>query len=246
MSLSAFEIIGGTLSLIFIVIAIIIGLMILIKYFQYKKKILILVGCTWIFMTELWWSSSVSFLMALITGNPLTPKIYFFLGNCLIALGILLWMMAFTELLYKNKQKIVAIIFTIIGVSYEILFYYLVFTDISVIGEMRGAVDGIYYTFPLTFLLFGLFLFLFTGILFARESLRSDNSEIRLKGKFLISAFISFAVGAFLDGLKPIIFPNIMDLIYIINRIILIFCAIEFYFGFILPDWLKKLLLKED
>ncbi|MHA1489264.1 MAG: hypothetical protein ACTSRI_06380 [Promethearchaeota archaeon] len=81
---------------------------------------------------------------------------------------------------------------------------------------------------------------LITGLLFGRETFKSDDPEIKLKGKMLILAFPSFAIGAILDATIPF-----TAITLIIVRLILISSSIEFYGGFILPKWMKKLLLKQ-
>lgn len=81
---------------------------------------------------------------------------------------------------------------------------------------------------------------LITEIIFGQSSLKSDNPEIKLKGKFLILAFVSWSIGAVLDAALPL---NIMTLM--LARIILILSAIEFYCGFILPNFVKRIFKKE-
>ena len=77
-----------------------------------------------------------------------------------------------------------------------------------------------------------------TGLLFARATISIGTPDMRVKGWFIAIAVISYVVGVSLD----IFFPEG----FIINRIILMSSAIEFYFGFILPDWLKKILIEEE
>ncbi|MHA1467605.1 MAG: hypothetical protein ACTSP6_05940, partial [Promethearchaeota archaeon] len=62
--------------------------------------------------------------------------------------------------------------------------------------------------------------------------------EIKLRGKFLMAAFISWTFGAIADAIIPLTVITLP-----IIRIILITSAIEFYIGFVLPDWIKKRLL---
>ena len=76
------------------------------------------------------------------------------------------------------------------------------------------------------------------GILIAINSIKSDTPEIKLRGKFLMAAFISWTFGAIADATLPLNFVTLP-----IIRIILITSAIEFYIGFVLPDWVKKRLL---
>ncbi|MFX0073637.1 MAG: hypothetical protein ACFFAO_21375, partial [Candidatus Hermodarchaeota archaeon] len=59
------------------------------------------------------------------------------------------------------------------------------------------------------------------------------------KGKLLLIAVISFCIGGFLDASMPT-----TALTLILFRLLLISSAIEFYWGFILPSWMKNRLLK--
>ena len=79
-----------------------------------------------------------------------------------------------------------------------------------------------------------------TGTILARDSLTSENPDIRLKGWFLIFSIYSFVGGAILE-----IFSSASIVILISAKIALVASALEFYCGFFLPTWVKKLLLKE-
>ena len=81
---------------------------------------------------------------------------------------------------------------------------------------------------------------LITGLIFARESLKSDDSEIKLKGKILLIAFILFAIGAILDVISNLVVSNI------VARLIIVISSWLFYVGFVLPDWTKKLFLSNE
>ncbi len=244
-TLTNFEILTGSFSLLIVIIYFIIGLKIVFKYIEFKQRVFVLMGLTWVFMGEIYWSSAISFVVALITGEGLSEVEYFFIGNLFIPLALVIWLAAFTEFKYKEKRKIIIIIAAIYGAIYEIAFMYYLFTDVSVIGQMFNAVDAEYRSFALIYLISVLLIFVITGLMFASSSLRSDNLEVRLKGKLIILAMLLFAIGAALDGLKPILFPDYIGLVLVINRIILISSAITFYIGFILPNWVKKLFLKE-
>ncbi len=246
MALTQLQTLNGIFTLIIVLISTVVGIKIALKYLEHKRRELILVGITWILLTEIFWSSAFSFLSALITGKGLSPEIYFSIGNFLVPVGAFAWLMAFTDFMYHKKQKIILSIAAITGAIYLIVFFYFIFTDVSVIGEMYSPVDAEYRNFALIYLISVLFMFLITGILFARETLKSDNPETRMKGKFLLLAVISFTVGTGLDGLKSLLFGGLLETILVINRIILISSALEFYLGFNPPLWLKKMLFSED
>jgi len=245
MALSPLQTLNGTLTLIYVIISTVIGLKIASKYLKYKRREFVLVGLTWIILMEIYWSSAFSFVAALITGTGFDPRLYFTIGNLLVPIGLFMWLMAFTDFMYRKSQKVILSIAAITGAIYYIVFFYFIFTDVSVIGKIYSPVDAEYRGFALLYLISVLLIFLITGIMFALESLKSENSEIRLKGKFLLIAVISFAVGTGLDGLKPFLFESYLEIVLVITRIILLSCAIEFYLGFNPPHWLKKILLKE-
>ncbi|MFX1592548.1 MAG: hypothetical protein ACFFCL_07640, partial [Promethearchaeota archaeon] len=68
MSLNLLDTVNGVFSLIFVVISIMVGLIILSRYYRYKERVYLYVGTTWMFISSSWWSSSISFLVALGNG----------------------------------------------------------------------------------------------------------------------------------------------------------------------------------
>ncbi len=237
MTLENIEIFNGLFGLAFVIISTVIGVKIILKYFKYKQKLLIYVGISWIVLSESWWPSSVSVIVGLITGEGISLQLYLFIGVFFIPIVLLFWLAAFTEMLYKDKKKLILSIFLIEAILFEAYFLYFLVNDPSVLGALQSPVNMKYGTVILVYLLSNLVIMLVTGILFGRESLKSENPEIKLKGKLLIVAFISFTIGAAIDALFPIGF--------VVSRIILISSAIEFYGGFILPEWMKKLFLNQ-
>ena len=239
MALEPLDIINGVFSIIFVVISIMVGLIILSRYFKFKEKIYLLVGATWVFISEPWWPSSISFLVALNNEVGLREQIYFLIGNVFTPLAIVLWLVAFTEFLYTEKRKQILIIAAIYGVIYEILFITFLFINPDIIGELNPPVDVNYQSFTMFFLISFLAIVVITGVLFARLSLQSDDPEVKLKGKLLIIAYIAFTIGALLDSAIPL---NAVLIIF--TRLILIASALFWYGGFILPRWMRKLFLK--
>lgn len=233
------EILNGIFSIIFVLVSLIVGLTIIIKYRQYKQRTLLYFGITWIGITSPWLPSSIAFLKALFTGTGLTPPIYFLIGNIAAPVILLIWILGFTDLLYRDKRKIFIIVYLIIGVLFEIYLIYFVIVDPSVIGEISGILDVQYKSVTLIFAMFIVLNTLIPGILIARESLKSEDREIKLKGRFLLAAFISWTIGAVMDAALQ---PNIITLT--IARLILISSALEFYTGFLLPEKVKKIFLK--
>ncbi|MBD3213455.1 MAG: hypothetical protein GF311_12680 [Candidatus Lokiarchaeota archaeon] len=130
----------------------------------------------------------------------------------------------------------------IIAIIWEILLFifssneYLQETQL---GILQGITDVEYRGFLQIGLTLTIFYILFVGILISRESIKSDQAIIQLKGKFLLTSFILFTIGSIADSQIPLDYITLP-----IIRFILIFSSICFYFGFILPKWLENLLIK--
>ena len=239
MSLSLLDTVNGVCSLIFVSISLLVGFIILSRYFKYKERIYLMVGATWILISCPWWSSSLSFLVALSNDVGITPEAYFIIGNILVPFAIVLWLLAFTEFLYTEKRKLILLVFALYGFIFEILFFSFLFVDPNLIGELNPPVDVRYNSFIMIFLISFLLIVVVTGFLFANLSLKSKDPEVKLKGKLLIIAYIAFTVGALLDTAI-----TLNEVTIIITRIILIISAICWYGGFLLPKWMKKYLLR--
>lgn len=141
---------------------------------------------------------------------------------------------------YQEKQKLILIIFSAIAIIFEVIFFILLFTDPSLIGTFVGPFQVRYTLFIRIIMSFYAGLALITGVIFAVKTIKAGTSpEMILRGKFLLLAFPSFALGSILDVLVPL-----TPFTVVITRLILISSAIEFYFGFSLPKIVKKLFLK--
>lgn len=240
MAIAALDIVNGIFSLIFVAISLLVGLIILSKYLKYKEKIYLFVGATWILISEPWWPSALSFLIAINNKVGLSEELYFLIGNIFIPVAIILWLVAFTEFLYTEKRKIILSVFIIYGIIFEILFFVFLALDPALIGKLNPPVDVNYRSFIMISLISFLLIVVISGFMFANLSLKSDDPEVKLKGKMLFFAYISFSIGALLDSSIPLIAPLI-----IITRLLLIMSALAWYGGFILPRWMRKIFIKK-
>jgi len=222
-------------------ISTILGLIIVTKYFKFKQRELLLVGITWILIVSPYWPDAINFIMILTYGTILDITIYFFLANALIPIIHITWMIAFTDLLYKKNQKKILLVFTAEAILFELFFIYFLIIDPSLIGTQIRPFYVEWTDFVVFYLLFSILLLVITGILFALRSLKSDNKEIRLKGKFLLIAFITFATGTFIDAIG-----SLTEITLVLARTFVIIGAFMFYIGFTLPKFIKELFVKED
>jgi hypothetical protein len=239
MQLPFIDLLNGIFSLIGLIIAIIIGLKLISKYFRYKRRDLFLIGLVFILLPEPWWPSNILFLSLILTGYYLKLEIILLIGNIFLPITTLLWLIVFNDLLdYKRKKEIYGI-FIVQGILFEIFLFYYLFTNPSIIGEISGNVDVNYGLFASLYHLTILIVAIITGTLFARECWKSNDPKTRLKGKLIFAAVYSFVVGSILDILSA---SSIILLT--LARIILILASIELYGGFILPNWMQKIFLK--
>jgi len=240
----------GAFSLIFVIISLIIGFSILSKYTKFKSRLYVLVGIAWIGVANPWFPDSISFIMNLIWEENLNINWYFIIGNCFIPIALLAWLIAFTDMIGKKRQKVVVSLTIILSIAFEIVFFYLLFTNpaaIGVIGARPFTVD--FGDFILVYLIIVIIVMFSTGIVFAQKSVKSDNKEVRVKGKLLRAAFITFTIAAVFDSLLGTIFEDPTDpllaIMVVVVRVLLIFSAIEFYGGFLLPRWMHSIFIRE-
>jgi hypothetical protein len=243
MALEALDYVNGIFSVILVIIFILVGLRIALRYRVMKESSYLFVGLCWVLMGESWYPSSISFIIALFNdglGLIPFPEIYFILGTSLLPFALTFWLIAFTELMYKEKQKIVIIICVIGGILFETFLFYFLLTNPSVIGTVEVPVDANYGLFISVFQILLLIVLIITGTIFARASLKSDNPEHKLKGKLLLIAFWLFFIGAIFDVLSTLNF-----LFLILGRTMLFFSSVFFYYGFIFPEWMKNRFIKQ-
>lgn len=234
------QIVNGLSSLILVVIFIIVGISIALKYKKTKVRMYLLFGITWIGVVEAYIAVSISFIVAFFNNNGLPEPIYFLIAISFYPVSTLIWITAFTDIIYNKAQKIFQLIFIIIGTVFEIIFFSLLFAAPSLIGTLLSPVDSEYGLVVRFYIYFSLGVIFSTGIIFAAHSIKSDNPEYRLRGLFIIITLITFVIGAILDTLE-------LDIIFLtLVRLIMISSAVEFYIAFVMPKWVKKLFLKEN
>ena len=201
MTLETIDIINGILLLFIITISIIVGLKIISLYFKNMEKVYIFAGLTWIFLVCPWYPHSTAFITILTTGQRLTPEVYFILGNIFIPIAIILWLYAFTELCYKKKQKIIIGVYFVYAIVVYILFFYFLLTDPNIIGELQGDIEVQYSRLVVIYYITILVTILITGVIFGIESMKSENPEVKLRGKLIIIAFFSYVIGIMIDAI---------------------------------------------
>ena len=229
-----------SIRVVFVSISILIGIKIILKYFEVKDKLFIYAGLAWIGMFESWMPSSFGFIAAFFTPNSLPLDVLVIIGNWFLPIGLFTWILLFTKLVYEKHKKIIVYGTAIFGIVFEVLFFFLLFTDSTSVYKQSPPLEStpfnIYYSIIFqVFQFIFLIIFIITGILFSRKSMKASNEEVRLKGKFLLAAFLLYLIGALIAILES------SALVILISSIFLITSSIAFYGGFMLPNWMKKL-----
>ncbi len=239
--LSELDILHGIFTTLFVVISLLVSLRILLKYFEHRRNELITVGLAWMGISTPWLGNSLSFLMYVLIGYRLELVPYLFMENVFIPLALLCWIYSFSMLVYPRSVKKITICFSVICIPFEIFLIIMLIINPEFIGTLEGMFDSKHTIIPNIFRVFAIFVVLITGILFARESMKSEDKSVQWKGRFFLIGMISFAVGAFLDAVL-----TFTPLELVLVRLLLISSSIEYYLGFFLPDAIANRLIKKD
>jgi len=234
------EFFNGIFSIIFVLLSLIVGIKIILKYMSVKNSTFIYMGLTWIGITSPWWGSSISFIVGLFNdGQGISLELYLLVTITLIPSFFMFYLKALTNLLWQKTKKFILVFYGVIGLIFTVSYVYFIISSPSFIGFLKTPIDIQYRNFASIYLIFTIVTFLIGGIFFGITSLKSDHSTVRLQGKLLILAFCSFCVGSIFDASI-----NLDVLGLFITRIILISSAIEFYSGFILPSFVINIFIK--
>ena len=232
--LTLFDYYNGTLSIIHVAINFIVGFVLIYKYFEYRNKQLLYMGLTMLFLTSVWFTHSVAFVLILTTGEGLSPEIFFIMAYPLTAVASVLWMVVITNLIYKEKNKLIISIYIIYGIVFEILFFILLFDNTDNIAILENPIEPAVSRFMQIHLLFVLITSLVTGFLFFRESKKSSDPEIKLKGKLFMISVSLFVIGSIIDTF------SLSIAIILIVRVVLMIGALFIYWAFVTPKWLRR------
>ena len=243
MALELLEMVNGIFSIILVGVFSLVGARIMYIYRKQKQRVYLFVGFTLIGLGSPWYSSSVSFIVSFFNndlGLINLPVIYFLLAIPILPIITISWTMGVTELLYEERQKLFRIVIIIIALLIETWFILFMVLDPNGIVTLTTPVNADYSRLILAYILCSLIYLLLTGILLARSTIKLNKPELKLKGYFLIMAFILYLIGGIFDSII-----DFTDLLLLLPRIILLIAVFCFYCGFNLPKTIKKLFLKK-
>ncbi len=167
--------------------------------------------------------------------------VYFFIANAFIAPIHIIWILALTKLIFHKRKKTLMGIFSTEAIIFEVFFLYNFIIDPSQIGTQMSAFVVDWAIWIYIYLLLSIALFLITSFLFARQNLKSENRELRVKGWFLVFAIILYSAAALIDVIGA---DSPTEITIHLARTFLILSSIFFYIGFTLPKFIKELFIK--
>ena len=239
--LNEFEILQGVLSLTISLIGLIIGLIIIIRYFEHRRKELLGVGLAILLTTISWMASGISFLSLLFYGVLLDETLYLFIAYGFALSAALCMMYAIISLLYPKPAIKIILIFLIVTIVFEIIFVYLLLTNIEAVGTIAGKFDSESRGISTLMVLTALVTALIVRILLIREFSKSENKKLQWRGRFILVEFILLIIGVIMDAILSLTVPTL-----ILARILLVLRLIFVYLGWLLPDRVAKWLIKTE
>ena len=238
-NLTELEFFEGILGLIWVIIALLVSFRIFFKAIKLKRSELWLVGMTYICISSAWWGVAGQFIVYGCFSYRLSPVQYLFLANIFIPIGLGSWGWNFFNNLYRDKRNYFFIGILIFCIVWEIFIIIGLLIDTTLIGTLHSLFDSSHSRTQLLFVLIAVGIFFLTGAVFSIKTMKEEGKVPYLRGLFLLTAWISFTIGALLDASMPLSAVTL-----IIIRCILISSALEFYLGFFPPEFLIKRVLK--
>ncbi len=234
--LTQYEMMTGII--LFIVMILQFGLLVVLltKYSSTKDKRILYFSLFLGFGTLAFLAISINFINILVTGNSIGAFPYLLIAFGIGPLSVLFWVILATELMYQSKKKIILGIFLIYWIVVRIMFFYLLFTDIDSLATniwIGGSQQGIFLRVVQVIRLLIILVF---SILFFRESHKSENREVRLKGTLFLLGVLNLVGGMLLYSITT---NPVFMLIFMIPALLFV------YVSFVMPQKLRAYLIKE-
>ncbi len=238
--LSQLDILNGFFTLFANIFAVVIGLIIASKYFTYKKKELLTVGISLTFGGVPYWSSGIAFLTIIFFDY--TPSLSFHLYfDLLVAVGLLFWIYSFSLLVQPEHIKRNMVIALVPCIIYDVVLFILILIDPTSLGRRTGPITGETFLFMTSFTLIVSVVLVVTFLIFINLSFKSKIPKLQWKARFLLIGIILSIIGSMVG----IFFPD-TPFVIIFTRTLRIITSISNYFGWLLPDRVARLLIKEE
>ena len=247
--LSDLDILTGILTIIYIIIDFIVGILFFskIKKTTTQKRIMFMMGFFVITLSSPWWPVAIQFILYSFFDIIMDARSYLFLTYWLVPLGMILWLWVVYEMVYyKNKKYIAFFIWSVIScVGFYVFIMINLFVNTPLIGSKEGYMNVTFGPIALYLSMYGLTINLISGGVFFYKSRKSNpgNKEVSLKAVFMLLGFVFFTFSAIFQSISLTEAPWMQVLL----KVTAVLSALCFYFLFFLPKILKtKLKTEED
>ena len=204
--ISNLGLLDGLTAAIILIFTAIFGLLSFYHARKLEAKLLAVAGIMMFFVGFLWLGPFIDFLLVVLTGENLNPPyLYAWLSYFWVAPGIITAMYLGSELMWPEKKKLVVIIYTTIGVIFELFLFLTVDTTFQpfVVKNPGDVIDAKFNRASPTFILIAIFLIsilIFLVIGFAIKA-KQATGELRKKFTFLSIAHFIFVICAAFDSI---------------------------------------------
>ena len=233
----------GIVTIIYLITLCGIGIKMGLTYFNVKNKVFIYAGIS-VFGTALPWSGAAVYFLSLVFFDDVPPmEIYFLCLGGFLPIASITWMITILNLFEVNptKEKLLKVISITFWLTIEVIYLTLVFTDTTLLGTLEDNKIVVNFApFTQVFLLIALAQMLITTYMLGIYYWKSDRKKIQLQGKIITFAMCIFLTASLLEIFIPTIAMNV------VARILVMIYAYVYYGGFIMPEWLKRLILKQN
>ncbi|MFX1361588.1 MAG: hypothetical protein ACFFBT_05340 [Promethearchaeota archaeon] len=235
--------ISGALAFIHNLITILLSILILSKAIKTKNLMLYIFSIFMLFSAAGYYQIGLNYIYWIFTHDIFTYQVKILIGTAGIGIATISWLYIYFKMLIKKKVKFALVAYAIFAIIFYVyLIYFLFIAPGAPILEMIGS-----NIFPYEVNYTGFVLIAFLGSLIINTITtyhlgiylikRSQNRELQWKGKFLVVGMTIIIISVNIDMM-------IADLIEItiIIRILGIIGILFIYLGFILPNWIRKIL----
>ena len=188
--LTQFELLQGSLALLFVITTVVLGLKFVFKYLEYRRFELILMAI--MLNSHHLWAAAISFVTYIFLGFTLSPPIFLFLVYAFTPISCFCWIYVFCRLVKMKKiiSKTLLWYHVVAVVIIDSLLIYFVITDYMIIGTVTKFDMQTSMIFLIPFLLALVPFALATYILFFRHCQKSDDYKIQWMGKLIVFGFV--------------------------------------------------------
>lgn len=236
--LTQLEIMQGILSLTYLIIGIIVGVYVCLKYITYHRKEHIGLGLAIIFSVIPWMASGISFLTYIFFDYLLDPAIYLFISYGSLGFAIAAMVYAIMSLTYPGSVNKITLIYLTIAIIFDIIMIYFLIINVSLVGEITGKFDSEATRGVLLYIIFILISSIIFRIILIRTLSRSERKDMRWRGRFIIIEVILMVIGSLMDAAVTLSLTTL-----IIARILLVIRLGFLYLGWLLPKRISKWLI---